>query len=261
MRPIIYFIWRQTRNQMQIIKNQFFLVLAVITASLFGNPVKAEVNLFRMFLEVPDAKPLPQYYLLAQYESDEGALFLAVHDEDKSYVLFELDRAVSLGSMTVTAKAFDGDRLVLETRDGSTYFLGFSNKVSNDPAAVNIKSKNNTQKLGRMEFSNDKDSLRVFKDVANFLGIPKFITSQFISLPKQARTNSGRPGWILDETIPSILLVTSPFKSNDIIVTIDGLATNDVNKLKQHLTKKPNIDYFDVEIQRDGKLKMIRVRL
>ena len=78
-----------------------------------------------MFLKVPDAKPLPQYYLLAQYQSDEGALFLAVHDKNKSYVLFELDRAVSLGSMTVTAKAFDGDRLVLETRDGSTYFLEY----------------------------------------------------------------------------------------------------------------------------------------
>ena len=99
------------------------------------------------------------------------------------------------------------------------------------------------------------------KDIANFIGIPKFITAQFTSIPKQARTSSGRPGWILDENVPSILLVTSPFKSNDIIVTIDGFATNDVNKLKQHLTKKPNMNYFDVEIQRDGNLKMIRVRL
>ena len=150
---------------------------------------------------------------------------------------------------------------MLESTDGSTYSLSFPEEQPNKPNALNITSENTNQTLGRMEFSNDKDSLKVFKDIANFLGIPKFITSQFTSIPKQARTSAGRPGWILDETIPSILLVTSPFKSNDIIVTIDGLATNDVNKLKQHLTKKSNIDYFDVEIQRDGYLKMIRVRL
>ena len=246
---------------MIIIKKQMFLVLIVFTASLFGNPVTAEINFFRMFLKTADAKPLPKYYLLAQYQSDEGALFLAVHDKNKSYVLLEMDRAISLGSMTVTAKTFDGDRLFLESRDGSTYFLGFSNKVANKPVLPNVTAEYNDKITGRMAFSNDQDALKHFKDVANFLGIPKFITSQFTSLPKQGRTNSGRPGWVLDETIPSILLVTSPFKSNDIIVTIDGLATNDVNKLKKHLTEKSNVGYFDVEIQRDGNLKMIRVRL
>ena len=34
-----------------------------------------------------------------------------------------------------------------------------------------------------------------------------------------------------------------------------------VDKLKKHLTEKSNVGYFDVEIQRDGNLKMIRVRL
>ena len=246
---------------MQIINKQMFLALVVISASLFGNPIGAEIRFFRMFLEAPEAKPLPHYYLLAQYQSEDGALFLAVHDEDKSYVLFELNRTINLGSMNVTAKRFDQEQLMLESTDGSTYLLGFPEEQPNKPNALNIISKNTNQALGGMEFSNDKDSLKVFKDIANFLGIPKFITSQFTSIPKQARTSSGRPGWILDETIPSILLVTSPFKSNDIIVTIDGFATNDVKKLKQHLTKKSNIDYFDVEIQRDGNLKMIRVRL
>ena len=52
------------------------------------------------------------------------------------------------------------------------------------------------------------------------------------------RTNGGRDGWLLDETIPNILLLTSPFKSNDIIVTIDGVSANNINKLKQHLIKE-----------------------
>ena len=63
------------------------------------------------------------------------------------------------------------------------------------------------------------------------------------------------------EKIPNILLLTSPFKSNDIIVTIDGVSANNVNKLKQHLSNKSNKDFFDIEIQRSGNLKMIRVRL
>ena len=246
---------------MRIIKKHAFLALAVIMASLFGGPVAAEINFFRMFLKAPESQPLPQYYLLAQYQSDEGALFLAVHNEDKSYVLFELGRTMDLGLMSVTAKEFDGDQLILESENGSTYFLSFPKEEKNKPIASNIIIEDKSQTLGKMEFSNNKDSLKNFKDIAHFIGIPKFITAQFTSVPNQARTSSGRPGWILDETIPSILLATSPFKSNDIIVTIDGFATNDVNKLKQYLTKEPNIDYFDVEIQRDGNLKMIRVRL
>ena len=246
---------------MKILKKQMLFALTMVMASLFGTTINAEINFFRMLLKAPEAIPLPQYYLLAQYQSDEGALFLAIHTEEKSYVMLELGRSVSLGSMTVTAKKFNGNRLDLESEGGSSYFLSFPDAVPNKPTAENTTLPKNNQALGRMEFSKDKDSLKVFKDVANFLGVPKFITSQFMSVPGQARTNSGRPGWILDESIPSILLVTSPFKSNDIIVTINGLAMNDVNKLKQHLINKPNIDYFDVEIQRDGKLKMIRVRL
>ena len=94
---------------MRIIKKQAFLALAVIMALLFGGPVTAEINFFRMFLKAPELQPLPQYYLLAQYQSDEGALFLAVHNEDKSYVLFELGRTIDLGLMSVTAKSFDGN--------------------------------------------------------------------------------------------------------------------------------------------------------
>ena len=246
---------------MSIIKKQIFLVLIIFTASLFGNPITAEINFSRMFLKAAVAKPLPQYYLLAQYQSDEGALFLAVHDKNKSYVLLEMDRAVNLGSMNVIAKEFDGTQLILESEDGSIYSLGFSNKTTGKTISFSITPQSDDPVVGRMAFSTEDDPLNVFKDIANFLGIPKFITAQFTNLPKQARTNSGRPGWVLDKTIPSILLMTSSFKENDIIVTIDGLATNDVNKLKQHLTKKSNIDYFDVEIQRDGHLKMIRVRL
>lgn len=246
---------------MSFIKKQMFLVLMVSAASLFGNPITAEINFFRMFLKTAEAKPFPQYYLLAQYQSDEGALFLAVHNKNKSYVLLEKDRAINLGSMKVTAKKFNGHQLLLESEDGSAYFLSFSDRNDNKPISFDITSNSHDPVVGKMAFSTEHDPLNVFKDIANFLGIPKFITAQFTNLPKQARTNAGRPGWVLDQTIPHILLMTSPFKANDIIVTIDGLATNDVNKLKQHLTKKSNMDYFDVEIQRDGNLKMIRVRL
>ena len=107
----------------------------------------------------------------------------------------------------------------------------------------------------------DKQALKVFKEIAELIGIPNFISSQFTELPKQSRTNGGRDGWLLDNTIPNILLLTSPFKSNDIIVTIDGISANNINKLKQHLSKKNNNNFFDVEIQRSGNLKMIRVRL
>ena len=61
--------------------------------------------------------------------------------------------------------------------------------------------------------------------------------------------------------MPILLLLASPFKANDLIVSIDGINTHQLDELEPHLSEKPENSYFDVEIQRGGELKMLRIRL
>jgi S1-C subfamily serine protease len=80
-------------------------------------------------------------------------------------------------------------------------------------------------------------------------------------MPSQGRSRTGRPGWLLDDKIPSLLLVNSPFEQNDIILSINGIPANDLENLQLHLLNRNTRDVFEVEIQRDKRLKMIRMKL
>lgn len=238
------------------IKKRFITIF--VSFIFLSNPIYAEIDFSRLFFASKEAKNLTEYTLLAHYESDEGSLFLSVNAIDDTFKLFEIGKTENVSGLELTAIKFDGEHLILKGLDNLKYSIRFSQETN--------KVKFDTKKKYRNDIStpnliDDEQALKVFKEIAELIGIPNFISSQFTELPNQSRTDGGRDGWLLDNTIPNILLLTSPFKSNDIIVTIDGISANNINKLKQHLSKKNNNDFFDVEVQRSGNLKMIRVRL
>lgn len=237
------------------------IFLSIIMTLTAVAPASAELDFFRLFLKVQEARPLPMYSLLAHYSSEDGSLFLGMHEKNQSYQMFELGKEVDLGSLVLKVKTFQDDRLMFESVDGKMYFLSFLDNNSASPEVASMPPKTKNLSLVSLGTYANINGLSEFKAIATAIGIPKFITAQFTSLPKVGRTNSGRRGWVLDETIPKILLLASPFRRGDIIVTIDGQNTGDIEGLRQHLQSKSASDYFDVEIQREEKLKMIRVRL
>ena len=238
------------------IKKRFITIF--VSFIFLSTPIYAEIDFSRLFFASKKAKNLPEYTLLAQYESDEGSLFLSVNAIDDTFKLFEIGKSENVNGLELTAIKFDGEQLILKGLNNLKYSIRFPQETNKVKLDTKKKYKDN---FSTSNLIDDKQALKVFKEIAELIGIPNFISSQFTELPKQSRTNGGRDGWLLDNTIPNILLLTSPFKSNDIIVTIDGISANNINKLKKHLSKKNNNNFFDVEIQRSGNLKMIRVRL
>ena len=111
------------------------------------------------------------------------------------------------------------------------------------------------------DFTKHVAPLSKLQSIANMVGVPKFITSKFNELPKPGRTFGGRPGWLIDDTEPKLFLLSSPFKTGDLIVTIDGVNTHRLDELQRHLEEKGTSEYFDIEIQRNGKMIMLRIRL
>ena len=249
-----YLLMKNRRHRINLLIS-FFLTITAVT------PASADLDFFRLFLKNQVAQPLPMYSLLAHYSSDDGSLFLGMHKQNKTYELFELGTDIRIGSLSAKVSAFDDGKLMFESDDGQTYFLSFADRGGAKNETLKKLGETVAQSSSPTNTFLKNDNLFEFKEIANAIGVPKFITSQFTSLPGEGRTNSGRRGWILDESVPNILLLASPFRRNDIIVTIDGKDTTNIEKLRRHLKNKSMVDYFDVEIQRDGQLKMIRVRL
>lgn len=220
-----------------------------------------DFDFFRTFLKIENAKPIPEYSLVAHYFSDERSVFVSVDNANLEYKIFELEKETVINSVAFMATSFDGNVLILEDSNGTTRSIAFSDVSSERIAETRTTSKQSLSNWSGKNFVSSETALITFKEIARLIGIPKLITSQFLSLPKPGRTNGGRPGWILDNTIPRLLLLASPFKSGDIIVTVDGISTHQLSRMQQHLATKSNKDYFDVEIQRNGNLKMIRLRL
>jgi S1-C subfamily serine protease len=66
---------------------------------------------------------------------------------------------------------------------------------------------------------------------------------------------------LLDHTIPGVLLAASPFQRDDIILSINGVAVNKIMNLTRELQSQTKSSTFEVELERSGILKLIRVKL
>jgi type II secretory pathway component PulC len=156
----------------------------------------------------------------------------------------------------VVLKSIYSDKLIFENAVGNSFIV--DNKQSTSP--VRVVRKNTVTSPNRFQLPNEASALNEFKSMAVALGIPKQIINQFDKTPGLGRDSFGRPGWLLDETIPSSLLQLSPFLKNDLIIAVNGIAINDQELLLRHIEFGDHDNDFDVELERSGELKLIRVR-
>jgi len=172
-----------------------------------------------------------------------------------------MNKPANFGSSRLVANKFDGEKLFLNDSNNKKYFVSFEDvRLSTLSIPTNSQSNNNGSWSGK-DFTKHVAPLSKLQSIANMVGVPKFITSKFNELPKPGRTFGGRPGWLIDDTVPKLFLLSSPFKTGDLIVTIDGVNTHRLDELQRHLEEKATSEYFDIEIQRNGKMIMLRIRL
>ena len=246
-------------NRSQIVS---YIGSLLIALNLISTNVSAsEIDFNRIFFATQKATPLPGYLLIAHYFSEDQSLFVAKNNIGDGYIIFELNEETEIGLNSFFAVAFEGDKLLLRDNQGTQYSISFeSNRVVKDTALSTVADTIQSDWSGK-NYTTDQAALLKFKNIATKVGVPHFIASQFTSLPKPGRTFGGRTGWIIDKTVPNLLLLASPFKADDLIVSIDGINTHHLDKLEPHLSKKPANSYFEVEIQRGGELRMLRIRL
>ena len=146
----------------------------------------------------------------------------------------------------------------MRSGNGTLSKLTFQKPNKKEPQAVMSKNK---QPQNAFSFVKKDTTLLDLKSLAEIIGVPSHVSSQIKALPEQKRSQSGRPGWLLDHTIPGVLLAASPFQKDDIILSINGVAVNKIMNLTKELQSQTKSSTFEVELERSGILKLIRVKL
>lgn len=241
--------------------NSLLRIVSFAVGLLTSNVTATEIDYSRLFLKVPAAEQLQGYLLVAHYFSDHRSLFVAAGLDNNSYEILEIGQEVEIGPRSFKITGFFKDQLLLKDINEALYFIPFEKEDFQQAIKVDANAIESGSNWSGKMFTTDDTALETFKKIAQAVGVPKFMSSQFISLPKPGRTLGGRPGWLLDDTIPKLLLLASPFKADDLIINIDGVSTHHLEELQQHLGEKKSSEYFDIEIQRNGNLKMLRIRL
>jgi type II secretory pathway component PulC len=213
-------------------------------ARLFFGPSKVEYN--------TDLK------LLAQYFSDERNLFLISEIKSKRLSLLGDDNITNINGETYKIVSFNNEELVLRSGNGELSKLTFKKPSKKEPDAAMTK---NRKPQNAFSFVNKNANLLDLKSLADIIGIPSHVSSQIKAFPEQKRSQSGRPGWLLDHTIPGFLLAASPFQRDDVILSINGVAVNNIMNLTKELQSQTKSSTFEVELERSGILKLIRIKL
>lgn len=214
------------------------------------------IDFERLFFGQQSVTYLSSHRLVASYQSESSSLYVILNIELDQIFALNVGDAMPLGDEQVVLKSIDSDKLVFENAVGNSFIV--DNNQSTNP--VRVVRKNTVTSSNRFQLPNEVSALNEFKSMAVALGIPKQIINQFDKTPGLGRDSFGRPGWMLDETIPSSLLQLSPFLKNDLIIAVNGIAINDQELLLRHVEFGDHNNDFDIELERSGELKLIRVR-
>ena len=240
----------------------WFKILCVAVACLnltgLANAGEIKLDFVRLFFGPAKIEYNSDLKLLAQYFSDERNLFLISENKSKRLSLLGYDKTTNINGETYEIVSFNNEELVLRSGHGKLSKLTFQKPSKKEPQAVMTK---NRKLQNAFSFVNKDTTLLDLKSLAEIIGVPSHVSSQVKALPKQKRSQSGRPGWLLDNTIPGVWLAASPFQRDDIILSINGVAVNNIMNLTKELQSQTKSSTFEVELERSGVLKLIRVKL
>ncbi len=239
-----------------------------------GWPLTAmAVNLDALFWETRrEVADLP-YAVVASFVDQSNSSFLIKADKTAQLVFitprddvqidgqsYQFDRFSPEGvfligpdaqSVRIAMRFADGD-VIEHTTIATETGAGQSNDTQ-------ITRRDTTLIRPKTSFYQGTTPIEAVRDLAERLGVPRPITAALRSAPTKGRSRSGRPGWVLDDTLPPAFFALSPFEKGDIILTVDGVSAHDVDGLMNYIEQQERSKRYNVELQRRERLKMIEV--
>ena len=236
-----------------------FVVVAALVA-LMPLQTQAEINLERLFWPEHQQQNITGLVLIASFEDAKYSSYLFNKLDDESLLLIEPGKEFSFNGQELRLSKVTAEQLVLSSKDGGEYILKLVG-VDTPPDALtrNTEAKAKVQNQTKRQLTATGDELLKAKNVARALGLPNVLIENFNIHPVASRSRGGRNGWLLSEDFPLMFFQLTPFKKNDLVLSVDGIPAHHVETLLEHINKKGKLGTFDVEIQRNTKLKLIKV--
>lgn len=233
----------------------FFAVIIFFQTTVtptYGEGLRLSLN--DVFWPIQDIILLENLGLIAFFDDGTNVSALITDSASGKVMLARQDSSVE----------FQGKRLKFHKRDENYIYLIDENAVQyrivvSSPSTV-LQSSSTPYPEAAVEVeSNYAKELTEAKKIALAFGLPKYLVENLRTVPEIKLSRAGRKGWLLNEKLPKIFFSLTPFERGDLILSIDGIPAHNVDKLLKHVKLKGGIAKFDVEIQRNKKLKLIRV--
>tara|TARA_B110000908_G_C10084891_1_gene371294 strand:- start:434 stop:838 length:405 start_codon:yes stop_codon:yes gene_type:complete len=132
-----------------------------------------------------------------------------------------------------------------------------------DAASLNKVISNDMKVVGKNDelvLILDRD-LEGARELLRSFGLPNFLLREPSKYLKLSHSRAGRPGLEFTTEIPDFLSKMIPFKKKDLILSVDTISAVDIDRLLLQLQNKVENGVFNVEIERAGKLKLLRVSM
>ena len=241
--------------------------------SCFGNGAVAqnfELNTF--FFGPITEETILAYNLIATFSDQQEESFLLRSELNSKLYFFHRGNSVELEGTNYKYESLDKGVLILRSDSGIVAKVFESNRGPEEAVSVaklanqdmrllsNSKAKQNPTR-GPLAFYDGEVNIQKLREIAYNLGVPKLLTDSLDTLPVYARSRSGRPGVKLDSSLPALFYEISPFKRDDIILTVDGISIHDLNKFFEYLKNQDKSKRFRVELEREKKLRIMEVYL
>lgn len=251
---------------------RFILFLGLVAGPYSGSFAASAINLDALFWEKPETiENLPFTVVASFFDGENSSFLLKAHKDGALVFVNETDPLEVNGTEYVFEGISDkevtflrGDRqigrITLSPEVSETSDVAQTVIQKNAPVEQTSLAPKQVKKIRpRTGFYSGPTTLSAIHLLAERIGLPQVFINTLQAVPEKGRSRAGRPGWVLDDSLPPAFFVMSPFEKGDIILTVDGISAHDVDGLIAYIEGQTRTKRYKVELERNKRLKLIEV--
>lgn len=241
------------------------LKIFIATILIVGVPhiAIAQLDLDKIFWAQKQSTILSEIQLVASYKNLNIKSFLFRNNETSELFVVKESQYFKLNNLSLRIKKITADHLIFESEQNQIFSYKITDFFMKDAAFLNKVISNDmkvVEKNDELVLILNRD-LEGARELLRSFGLPNFLLREPSKYLKLSHSRAGRPGLEFTTEIPDFLSKMIPFKKKDLILSVDTISAIDIDRLLLQLQNKVENGVFNVEIERAGKLKLLRVSM
>ena len=246
-----------------LLRMRLKIFIATILIGWVPHSAIAQLDLDKIFWDQKQTTILSEIQLVASYKNLNSKSFLFRNNETSELFVIDESQYFKLNNLSLRIKKITTDHLIFESEQNQIFSYKITDFFIKDAASLNtvmLNDKKADEKNDELVRILNRD-LEGAREIQRSFGLPNFLLREPSKYLKLSHSRAGRPGLEFTNEIPDFLSKMIPFKKKDLILSVDTISAVDIDRLLLQLQNKVKNDVFNVEIERAGKLKLLRVSM